>query len=98
MPTADLVMVVVKLSVGAITTFLAILLWANTRDTAWMLIVIGVVVEYAQIMYRTFETFGILPAAPSFFGIPLTGIVVDNLPMVLFGFGFIVVLSRGRLH
>ena len=98
MPTADLVMVVVKLSVGAIATFLAILLWANTRDTAWMLMVIGVVVEYAKIMYTTFEAFGILPIAPALFGIPFAQILVDNLPMVLFGAGFIVVLSRGRLH
>jgi len=98
MPTADLILVVVKLSVGAIATFLAILLWANTRDTAWMLMIIGVVIEYAKVMYTTFETFGILPVAPSLFGIPFAQVVVDNLPMVLFGIGFVVVLARGRLH
>ncbi len=98
MASADLVAVVVKLSVGAAATFLAILLWANTRDPAWMLMVVGVVVEYARLMYSTFETFGILPAAPLLFGLPLVQILLDNLPMALFALGFVVALARGRLR
>lgn len=98
MPAADLLETVVKLSVGAIATFLAILLWANTRDSGWMLVVLGVVVQYGGVMYAVFEQLGVLPAPPPILGLPLIRLLMDNLPMALFALGFVVALSRTRLR
>jgi hypothetical protein len=51
-----------KLILGAVATFLAIILWSKTRDTAWMLIVIGIIVSYVEVVFVTLNGFGIVRA------------------------------------
>ena len=41
MESAAPVLLVSRLVVTAVTTFLAIVLWSRTRDLAWMLMVVG---------------------------------------------------------
>ncbi|MDY7028707.1 MAG: hypothetical protein SVR04_10460 [Spirochaetota bacterium] len=99
MGTAELVGIIVRLAAGAITTFLAILLWAKTRDTAWMLIIMGVIFEYGEIIYSTLTLFGVVPA--NVYIIPevlKVDVVMLNLPLGLFAAGFIVMLFRSRLE
>lgn len=102
MGTPDLVVDLTRLGVGAVTTFLAILLWSNTRDTAWMFIVMGTILRYGEIMYTTFRLFGIAPAVQgSFMGLPLGSIVqliLSNLPTALYATGFIIMLARSRIR
>lgn len=95
MLTVDLVEIIVRLVVGAFATFLAILLWAKTRDTAWMLLIMGVIVEYGEIIYTTLKIFGVVPAdvylIPELVRVDL---VLLNLPLLLFGIGFLIMLLR----
>lgn len=102
MNTPALVSELTRLGVGAIATFLAILLWSITRDTAWMLIVMGTIVRYGEIMYSTFGAFGIAPVIQgSYFGLPLQTIlriILTNLPTALYAVAFIVMLSRSRIR
>ena len=98
MELGELATVVTRLSIGAIATFLSILLWSNTRDAAWMLVVLGVIVQYAGILYGTFERFGIVPADITLYGVPFLTIIFENLPLLLLGAAFLVVLSRNRMH
>lgn len=102
MTTADLVVNLTRLGVGAIATFLAILLWSNTRDTAWMFIVMGTIVRYGEILYTTFRVFGIAPSIQGgFIGLPYMAIVqilLSNLPTVLYATGFIIMLARSRIR
>ena len=96
MEFADLLVLIVRLSVGAIMTFFAILLWSNTRDTAWMFLVMGTILQYGEIMYTTFQAFGILHGETVVFGIPVVRILLINLPAVFFTIGFIIAVSKAR--
>ena len=51
MSAADTILLVSRLATAAVAAFLAILLWSRTRDLAWMLIVIGVIASYADILF-----------------------------------------------
>jgi len=99
MGTAELVDIIARLSAGAVATFLAILLWAKTRDSAWMLIIMGVIFEYGQIIYSTLKMFGVVAAdvyvVPSVLTVDT---VLLNLPLGLFAAGFIVMLVRSRIE
>lgn len=63
MSVGILVYLVSRLVVVAITAFLAILLWSRTRDLAWMLIVIGAVASYADLLFDLLVRFGLLDEA-----------------------------------
>ncbi len=99
MELADFVMILSRLFIGAVGTFFAILLWSQTRDIAWVLVIIGTLVSYAEIVFTMLRRFGII-SEESFYvsGIPVFELVLTNLPMLLFILAFIAVLSRKRLH
>ena len=100
--TPDLVLDLTRLGVGAIATFLAILLWSNTRDTAWMFVVMGTILRYAEIMYTTFRLLGIVPSVEgSLVGLPTMTIIqllLQNLPIALYAVAFLVMLARSRIR
>jgi hypothetical protein len=97
--TAGIVLTLSRLGVGALGTFFAILLWSQTRDAAWVLVIIGTLVAYAEIVYTTLEAFGILSAEYfNLSGIPVLRLVLANLPMLLLTCAFIVVIARRRLR
>ncbi len=95
MAVNDIVMIISQISFGAIATFLAILYWSHTRDTAWMLIIIGIIIQYGQIMYSTFVIFGVL--GDDLFIIKNVldiGTLLSVLPLIFISSAFIVMLVR----
>ena len=60
MDGASLVPLVTRLATTALAAFLAIALWSRTRDIAWMLVVIGTVAGYADILYSLLLRFGVV--------------------------------------
>ena len=48
MTQGDMVLSIVKLVLGGISAFCAIMLWSKTRDAAWMSLAAGVVTETAR--------------------------------------------------
>ena len=97
METVDLITIIARLAAGAIATFLAILLWAKTRDTAWMLIIMGVIVEYGEIIYSTLQLFGVVSSNVFIYpGLVRVEVVLQNLPLLLFSVGFLIMLLRSR--
>jgi hypothetical protein len=96
---ADSVLTLSRLGVGAIGTFFAILLWSQTRDAAWVLVVIGTLVAYAEAVYSTLEGFGIVSAELfNLSGVPVLRLALVNLPMLLLTCAFVVVIARRRLR
>lgn len=86
-----------RLGVGAIGTFFAILLWSQTRDPAWVLVIIGTLVAYAEVLFSTLQSFGIVSGELFLVsGIPVLGLVLANLPMALLACAFIAVIARRR--
>ncbi len=98
METAELVTLITKLGVGALATFFAIVLWSMTRDTAWLFVIMGVILRYGGIMYSTFQVFGILTKEVIVFGLPLVTILLTNLPYVFFAVAFIIMIARSRVR
>ncbi len=97
MSVPDFILMLARLILGAIATFLAILVWARTREAAWVLVVAGVLAMYAGIVYGTLEQFGIVSDETFMVsGIPVGALVVQNLPVLLFGAAFTVFLLRRR--
>ncbi|MCR4790729.1 MAG: hypothetical protein K5839_06580 [Treponemataceae bacterium] len=92
---ANMILFIIKLVLGGIATFFAILLWAKTRDLAWMFAVIGTIVQYCAIVYNLLCAVGIIP--PNFlplFGIPLFTLIFTVLVPLFFIVAFILMFIR----
>jgi hypothetical protein len=91
----------IRLFVGALGTFFAILLWSKTRDTAWVLIVLGTIITYTEIVFSTLEKFQIINDKTFFLsgelGFVIFKTLLLNLPTVLFIVSFIIVILRKRM-
>ncbi|MFA6936903.1 MAG: hypothetical protein WCQ67_01585 [Treponema sp.] len=97
MAQSTLVLYIIKLSLGGIAAFLAILLWSKTRDAAWMSLVAGVVTSYAGIVYNMLVDLGIvLNGGPLVFGIPLATLLFTCVPTLFYILAFILMLIRNR--
>ena len=95
----QMVEILSRLSLGALSAFLAILLWSNTRDTAWMFIVMGTILWFGKVMYNTLEIFGIVRGDIYIIaGISLVKVVFFNLPYIFFIIAFIIMISRSRVR
>lgn len=80
----------------AVATFLAIVVWSRTRDASWMLIVVGIVAGYADILYSLLSEFGLAPERVGLLaGVPVLAVIFPNLPWLFFSIAFAVML-RGR--
>jgi len=99
MSAGDTVLLASRLSIAAVAAFLAILLWSRTRDLAWMLIVIGVIASYADILFDLLSSLGIVDESRySPFGIPVGRILLSNLPYLFLCAALIVMITRKRIH
>lgn len=75
----------VRLVIGSIASFLAIVAWTRTRSLAWMFVIAGVLAAYAGTLYRTLRAFGLFSGPEiSFFGTSLAFLVSENLPSIFF--------------
>jgi len=85
--------------VVALATFLAIIVWARLRDTAWMLIVVGVIAGYGDILYAMLIQFGFLPepgAGSAWLGV--LAFILPNVPWLCFSAAFMVMIAKRRRH
>ena len=95
MAASDIATILSQISFGAVATFLAIMYWSHTRDIAWMLIIVSVIVQYGQIMYSTFRMFGILGGDIYIIkNILDIGTLLSIIPLVFISSAFIVLLVR----
>ena len=92
MDAGQLVFVYSRLILGAVAAFLAIMLWSKTRDAAWMLMVIGIVVSYIEIVYSVLEMTGITA------GHTLAVILLPVLRLAFFIAAFLVMVIRRYRH
>ncbi|MDR2052478.1 MAG: hypothetical protein LBP80_03610, partial [Treponema sp.] len=95
MDEGQLVYMISRLVLGAAAVFFAIVFWSKTRDTAWMLVVIGVIAGYAETLYSVLRSFGITgQAGPAIGSVPLLFILLSNLPAVFFLAAFVTAVTR----
>jgi hypothetical protein len=92
-------MILSRLALGSAATFMSIILWSKTRDTAWMLVIIGVIVAYGESVFQTLKAFGIVKAEILIMAdISIFEIVLANLPMLFFAVAFLVMIIRRTLR
>ena len=90
-----MIMILSKLTLGSLATFLSIILWSKTRETAWMFVIIGVIVAYGETVFQTLKTFGIVRADfLSFAGVSVFELVLANLPLLFFAIAFLAMILR----
>jgi hypothetical protein len=99
MAVGEILYISSRLVLGAIAAFLAIMLWSKTRDPAWMLMVMGVIAAYGEIVYSILGLLGIregavLPAG----SVPASVLIVSNLPTGFFIAAFLVMVIRTYHH
>lgn len=88
-----------RFAVAGVMTFLAIILWSRTRDVAWMLIVIGAVSSYAEVLFDLFVRMGLVDEDRlAFYGVPLARLLFSNLPYLFLAAAFIVMIARKGRH
>ena len=95
MDTGQTMHIISQLSLGAVVTFLAILLWPKTRDAAWMLVIIGSIAAYIEIVFSILKTFGI--GGEGFLHIGSVPLITFLLPIIRMGFftvAFLIMLIR----
>ena len=75
----------VRLVLGAIASFFAILSWTKTRNLYWILIIAGILASYAGTLYHALRTFGLFTGPELLIlSTPLGILISDNLSMIFF--------------
>ncbi len=88
-------LMMIQLIAGALTTLFAIMLWAKTRDAAWMLVIIGVIMAYGNILLKALELFGIVRLELQLRALHVLAIAaLENLPFIFIAAGLLVMINR----
>ncbi len=100
MAQSEIILYIIKLILGGVAAFLAIMLWSKTRDVAWMALVAGTVTTYANVVYEMLVGFGILFVGSStpvqLAGIPLTTLLFATIPTLFYITAFALMILRTR--
>ena len=95
MGSEQIILMASRFVIGAVATFLAILVWSRTRDTAWMLIVVGTVAHYADVVLQALDTLGIVRLDQVSIGeVAIFPLILTNLSMLFFSVAFLVIVLR----
>ena len=98
MDLGQAVFILSRLILGAIASFLAILLWSRTRDLAWMLVIIGAIAAYVETIYTILNLFGIITESFSMEAKHLMSIMLSSLPTILLIAALLVMVIRKYRH
>jgi len=78
--------------------FVAIMLWSLTREPAWMLLIIGVILRFGEVVFQTLDHFGIISLTGIHIaGLPLFWLVLRGVPSIFMITGFIVMIRGLRI-
>ncbi|MBP5403226.1 MAG: hypothetical protein J6Y36_08725 [Treponema sp.] len=71
----------IKLILGGIASFFAILLWSKSRNAGWMCLTAGILIYYAGVIYSMMLNFGIIATEYLIIaGIPLLTLFFTAVP------------------
>jgi hypothetical protein len=94
----EVILIAARLLFSALAAVFAIAIWSKTRDSAWVLMVLGVVSGYAENIYFVLEMLGITEGLPLAAGaVPVAAIILSCLPSIFFIAAFRVFLARRKI-
>ena len=92
---STILLFIIKLVLGGLVAFFAILLMSKTREVSWMLVVSGFILSYIALVYDLLCELGVLTEAKiMLFGIPLIPFLCVLLPSLCFIVAFIIMFSK----
>jgi hypothetical protein len=95
MAQSEIVLYCIKLVLGGIAAFFAIMLWSKTRDSSWMSLVASVVTAYAGVVYEMMIKLGIVVESSFLvFGIPVVTLIFTIVPPVFLILAFVLMVIR----
>ncbi|MDR3160544.1 MAG: hypothetical protein LBU28_02900 [Spirochaetaceae bacterium] len=84
-----------RLFFGALASFFAVILWSKTRDPAWMLVGMGTIAAYIEIVCSVLDRAGLTKTGGSGgISMSLGAIVLSNLPAFFLTGAFMVMVVR----
>lgn len=96
--TSQILLFIIKLVLGGIIAFLAILLMSKTRDLSWMLMVAGFLLSFAAMVFQMLIELGVLTNGNILlFGIPLPTLLCTVIPLALFISSLILMLLKKNI-
>mgnify|MGYP007101871505 CR=1 FL=1 len=99
MTETEIIFFTIKLVLGGVIAFLAIMLWSRTRDFSWMFLVFAAVTGYSALVFDLLLKLGFVSAREvSILGnqIPLVQLVLAMIPSLFVIIAFIIMLFRTR--
>ena len=97
MPHSELILYIVKLILGGMAAFRALLLWNRTGESSWMCIIAGMVISYAGTVYSLLVEMGILSVDVLRLGsLPLTSLIFAVVPPLFFILGFGIMIANSN--
>lgn len=99
MSQSEMIICVIKLIMGGLTAFFAILLWSKTKDVAWMSLVVGAITSYAGLVFNMLSDLGVILADKILIPgteLPLLTIIFTVLPNLFFILAFVLMLIRNK--
>lgn len=97
MQQSEMILYIIKLVLGGLAAFFAILLWSKTRDVAWMSLVAGTITSYAGIVYDMMNSFGLIVGKGLLvFGVPIASLLFASIPSLFYIAAFILMLTRNK--
>jgi hypothetical protein len=94
MDLGQIVYILGRLVLGAAASFLAIMLWPRIRDAAWILVIIGIIVAYAETVYSILTIMGIGSEHIMLGSMSLLSVVLPCLSTGFFIAAFAVMVAR----
>jgi len=94
MDSGQIVYILGRLVLGAVASFLAIMLWSRIRDAAWILVIIGTITAYVDTVYSILALLGIASERLMLGSTPLLSIVFPCLSTLFFIAAFSVMVAR----
>ena len=90
----QILLFIIKIILGGITAFLAILIMSKTRAASWMFIVAGILVSYLGLIFNLLCETGLIHISATLFGIPLLTLIFTLLTSLCFICAFICRLLK----
>ena len=89
---------VTDLVFSGVVAFIAIMLWSLTREPAWMLVIIGLVVRFGDVAFQTLYRFGIISVVElRIGGVPYFWMLIRAVPHVFIIVGLVVMIRSVRI-
>ena len=95
MERAEIVLLVLKLLLGGLTAFLAILLWARIGNGVCIAFLMAALTGYVGILMEVLEAVHVITFdAKTLAGIPLGSLIFTLVPFIFYILAFVMLLSR----